>query len=328
MNANDHADVNDLRFENVSKRFASTLALEDFSLEVAAGELVSLLGPSGCGKTTALRIAAGFEEPDHGTVSVGSRLITHVPPNQRNMGMVFQSYSLFPHLTVLENVAFGLKMRRMPSHDRNRLAADMLELVRLSNLNGRYPHQLSGGQQQRVALARALAFGPSVLLLDEPLGALDAKVREEVRDEIRRLNRTLGTTTIFVTHDQDEALEISDRICVMNEGRVEQFGTPTEIYDHPTNDFVAGFIGLMNSIDLNGVVARFRPEQIALRLDSATGTVGTIESVNFHGSFVRSIVRLSDGQIVTVDGLNDPKYRVAHGQVVHVEFRTPEGNPT
>ena len=327
MNVNNHADANGLKFEGVTKRFTSTVALEDFSLDVAAGELISLLGPSGCGKTTALRIAAGFETLDNGAIFVGSRTITHVAPNHRNMGMVFQSYSLFPHLTVLENVAFGLKMRRMPGQTRHRLAAEMLELVRLSNLNDRYPHQLSGGQQQRVALARALAFRPSVLLLDEPLSALDAKVREEVRDEIRHLNRTLGTTTIFVTHDQAEALEISDRICVMNKGRVEQIGTPTEIYDHPTNDFVARFVGMMNLIDLNGVFVRVRPEQIVLRLNSTSGTAATIENVTFHGSFVRSVVKLADGQRVTVDGLNDPDQRVTPGQAVHIEFSALERNP-
>lgn len=285
-----------LEFSNITKRFGSTVALHEFSLTIRSGELVCLLGPSGCGKTTALRIAAGFEMADHGTVKSGTTDITAMPANRRNMGMVFQSYSLFPHLTVVDNVAFGLKMRKIASRERRQCAMEMLELVRLSNLEGRYPHQLSGGQQQRVALARALAIQPSVLLLDEPLSALDAKVREEVREEIRLLNKTLGTTTLFVTHDQDEALEISDRICVMNQGRVEQVGTPTEVYDQPANDFVADFVGEMNTLQIDGRTLRLRPEQVRISADVSNGGSGTVEWLTFHGTHTKCGLQLEDGQ--------------------------------
>ncbi|MEO5901179.1 MAG: ABC transporter ATP-binding protein [Ilumatobacteraceae bacterium] len=237
-----------LHFADVRKTFGTNVALEALALELAPGELVSLLGPSGCGKTTALRIAAGFEVPDSGTVTLGGVDITRVPPHKRNMGMVFQSYSLFPNLTVAENVAFGLRVRRTAGGVRTTRVGEMLERVQLGAMAGRYPHQLSGGQQQRVALARALAVQPEVLLLDEPLSALDAKVRVTLRDEIRRLQTELGTTTLFVTHDQEEALAISDRVGVMSNGRLEQLDTPTEIYRSPANAFVARFVGSMNEV--------------------------------------------------------------------------------
>ncbi|MCU1503269.1 MAG: spermidine/putrescine transporter ATP-binding protein [Ilumatobacteraceae bacterium] len=237
-----------LHFADVRKTFGPTAALEQLTLELAPGELISLLGPSGCGKTTALRIAAGFEIPDSGTVTLGGREITRIPPNRRNMGMVFQSYSLFPNLTVAENLAFGLRVRRAASAARAARVGEMLERVQLGAMSARYPHQLSGGQQQRVALARALAIQPDVLLLDEPLSALDAKVRVTLRDEIRRLQTELGTTTLFVTHDQEEALAISDRVGVMSNGRLEQLDTPTEVYRRPANAFVARFVGSMNEV--------------------------------------------------------------------------------
>jgi putative spermidine/putrescine transport system ATP-binding protein len=237
-----------LRFAAVRKTFGANVALESLALELAPGELVSLLGPSGCGKTTALRIAAGFEVPDSGTVTLGDADITRTPPHKRNMGMVFQSYSLFPNLTVAENVAFGLRVRRTAGGVRTSRVGEMLERVQLGSMSARYPHQLSGGQQQRVALARALAVQPDVLLLDEPLSALDAKVRVTLRDEIRRLQTELGTTTLFVTHDQEEALAISDRVGVMSNGRLEQLDTPTEVYRAPANAFVARFVGSMNEV--------------------------------------------------------------------------------
>ena len=231
---------------------ATVVALDGLDLTLAPGELVALLGPSGCGKTTTLRLLAGLEDADGGQVTVGGTDITHVPSNKRDMGMVFQAYSLFPHMTVRDNVAFGLKLRRVGRTERERRAMEMLELVGLTEQAGRYAHQLSGGQQQRVALARALAISPKVLLLDEPLSALDAKVRAQLRDEIRRIQLEVGTTTLFVTHDQEEALAIADRVGVMRDGRIEQLGTPTDIYSRPATSFVAEFVGLTNR--LNGTV--------------------------------------------------------------------------
>ena len=235
-----------LVFQGVRKTFGPVVALESFDLILRHGELVSLLGPSGCGKTTALRIAAGFEKADLGTVSVNGADITNLAAHKRNMGMVFQSYSLFPNLNVADNVEFGLRNRKVEKTTRAKRAQEILELVQLGSLAKRYPHQLSGGQQQRVALARALAVQPEVLLLDEPLSALDAKVRATLRDEIRRIQTELGITTLFVTHDQEEALAISDRVCVMSNGRIEQIGSPKDVYRHPSSAFVARFVGSMN----------------------------------------------------------------------------------
>ena len=238
-----------LDFISVRKTFGTNVALEGLDLDVRDGELITLLGPSGCGKTTALRIAAGFEFADSGAVLIAGGDITRTPAHKRNMGMVFQSYSLFPNLTVAKNVEFGLRTRGVPSNQRLSRVAEMLDLVQLTSFADRYPHQISGGQAQRVALARALAVQPRVLLLDEPLSALDAKVRTTLRDEIRRIQTEVGITTLFVTHDQEEALAISDRICVMSQGRVEQLGSPTEVYRNPTTAFVARFVGSMNEFD-------------------------------------------------------------------------------
>jgi putative spermidine/putrescine transport system ATP-binding protein len=237
-----------LILRNVSKRFGNVKALDNFDLEVGVGELVALLGPSGCGKTTALRVVAGLEHQDSGSVIVGDRDISQVPAHKRNMGMVFQAYSLFPNLTVEENVAFGLQMRKVSKHLRLKKAHELLDLVGLDSQSKRYTHQLSGGQQQRVALARALAFEPEILLLDEPLSALDAQVRVNLREEIRRLQLSLGTTTLFVTHDQEEAMAISDRVGVMNSGVLEQIDTPDALYNKPSSSFVASFVGTMNKI--------------------------------------------------------------------------------
>jgi putative spermidine/putrescine transport system ATP-binding protein len=235
-------------FRDVSRRFGSVVALQDFTLEVGEGEMVTLLGPSGCGKTTALRIAAGFETADGGTLTLDGHDISRIPANQRGMGMVFQSYSLFPHLTVEGNVAFGLRIKGVNKDRVKEIVAQTLARVRLAELGDRYPHQLSGGQQQRVALARALAIEPKVLLLDEPLSALDAKVRAELRIEIRRLQSETGVSTLFVTHDQEEAMGISDRIVVMDHGVIQQVGSPIEVYMSPRNAFVARFVGAMNEI--------------------------------------------------------------------------------
>ena len=237
-----------LTLSGVSRKFKDTLALDSLDLNVAAGELVALLGPSGCGKTTALRLIAGLDRPDAGEIRVRDEVINDKPAHKRNMGMVFQSYSLFPNMNALENVAFGLRMHGTGAAQRNKRAAELLEMVGLPNHSKRFPHQLSGGQQQRVALARALAFEPDVLLLDEPLSALDAQVRANLRDEIRALQLKMGTTTIFVTHDQEEAMAMSDRVAVMNGGKIAQIAEPDELYHRPASEFVAGFVGQMNRI--------------------------------------------------------------------------------
>jgi len=238
--------MSELVLSSLRKTYGPTIAVDDVSLTVREGELVALLGPSGCGKTTTLRMIAGFIEPTAGRILIGGRDVTHLPPHRRDTGMVFQSYALFPHMTVAQNVAFGLEMRKVARAEASRRVADALALVRLGRLGDRYPRQLSGGQQQRVALARALVVNPGVFLLDEPLSNLDAKLRLEVRVEIRELQRRLGLTTVFVTHDQEEALTLADRLVVMANGVVQQVGTPEELYESPANLFVAGFIGRSN----------------------------------------------------------------------------------
>jgi putative spermidine/putrescine transport system ATP-binding protein len=259
-----------VHLDGLRRTFGTVNALDDLDLSIRPGELIALLGPSGCGKTTALRVLAGLEDADAGRVLVDGKDVTALPANRRDMGMVFQAYSLFPHLTARQNVEFGLRLRsrRGPS-DR---AASMLELVGLSDFAGRYPHQLSGGQQQRVALARALAIEPTVLLLDEPLSALDAKVRVQLRDEIRRIQTEVGTTTLFVTHDQEEALAVADRVGVMRAGRLEQLATPPEIYRTPATAFVADFVGLSNR--LPGTVRGGEVEVLGARLPMITPVAG------------------------------------------------------
>jgi putative spermidine/putrescine transport system ATP-binding protein len=298
---------------------ASVKALDGLSLRIEPGELVALLGPSGCGKTTALRILAGLDEATSGSVSVDGQDVSKVPANKRDMGMVFQAYSLFPHLTVLDNVAFGLKMRGKGKSDRMTRAADMLDLVGLSAHRNKYASELSGGQQQRVALARALAIQPRVLLLDEPLSALDAKVRAQLRDEIRRVQLEIGTTTLFVTHDQEEALAVADRVGVMSEGKLEQLAAPADLYANPATPFVAEFVGLNNkvpsevfggqvrllgawvptlagSIASGAGLAMVRPESVTVTADPA-GTA-TVSSVAFLGPISRVYCTLQDGTVV------------------------------
>src|ERR1700735_3956660 len=240
--------------QNLNRAFGATKALDGLSIEMAPGELVALLGPSGCGKTTALRIVAGFETADTGSVLIDGKDISSVPAAKRDMGMVFQSYSLFPNMSALDNVAFGLRMRKIGTAERRKQAGELLDMVGLAPQARQYPHQLSGGQQQRVALARALAIEPRGLLLDEPLSALDAKVRLQLREQIRTLQQRTGTTTMFVTHDQEEALSMADRVGVMSKGRLEQIAAPDELYDHPATAFVAEFVGVMNRLpgDLQG----------------------------------------------------------------------------
>lgn len=311
---------NNLKVKALSKKFGNVVALNNFTLEVAKGELVTLLGPSGCGKTTALRIVAGLERQDSGTIFLDSRDLTLIPAHQRNMGMVFQAYSLFPNLTVAENVAFGLKMRKVDRTSRVKRAHELLDLVGLDSQSARFPHQLSGGQQQRVALARALAFEPEILLLDEPLSALDAQVRSNLREEIRRLQLSLGTTTLFVTHDQEEAMSISDRVGVMNEGKLEQIDTPDELYNHPKSVFVANFVGLMNQVSgmktgksvsvfgknlkvknevvTDGRVSVFiRPEFVELECAESDADAKVISRL-FLGSVSQVICQLNDGTII------------------------------
>ena len=238
-----------VELETLHRSFGEVVALDGISISLEEGEFVSLLGPSGCGKTTALRLVAGFDRPNSGRILVGGKDMTRVPPSKRDMGMVFQAYSLFPNMSAARNVEYGLRIRRAARETREAKVAELLELVGLGHAGDRYPHQLSGGMQQRVALARALAIEPRVLLLDEPLSALDAKVRVQLREEIRRIQSRLGITTIYVTHDQEEALSISDRVAVLSHGRIEQIGPPAEIYGSPSTPFVAEFVGTMNRLE-------------------------------------------------------------------------------
>ncbi|HYS30599.1 MAG TPA: ABC transporter ATP-binding protein [Candidatus Limnocylindria bacterium] len=310
----------EVRLEDLRRHYAGVSALNGLSLTLAPGELVALLGPSGCGKTTALRLVAGLEEANSGRVVFGGEDVTNLPANKREIGMVFQAYSLFPHMTAMQNVAFGLQLHKVGAAERRKRAAETLELVGLSAHANKFAHQLSGGQQQRVALARALAIQPKVLLLDEPLSALDAKVRSRLRDEIRRVQLEVGITTLFVTHDQEEALAIADRVGVMNAGRIEQLGPPVEVYSRPATPFVASFVGLTNrlagvvrggAVDVRGTrlplvqpeapdgpaVALVRPEAVTLTTDGqlASGPlVGIVIATAFLGATSRVTVDLGD----------------------------------
>lgn len=288
-----------LELQELRKTFGEVLALAHLDLALAPGEFVTLLGPSGCGKTTALRIVAGFEYPDSGAVILEGGDITGLPPSRRNMGMVFQAYSLFPNMTAEGNVAFGLQLRKVPPAEQARRVADLFDLIGLSAARTRYPHQLSGGQQQRVALARALAIEPRVLLLDEPLSALDARVRVQLREEIRRIQTTLGITTLYVTHDQEEALSISDRIAVMSAGRIEQVGTAPEIYGSPATPFVAEFVGTMNRLEatvLNGRGGEVDYHGVRLIVDAARGRPEASRVLVLVRPESVEVERLADGQ--------------------------------
>ena len=263
-----------LQLENLHRDFGTVKALNGINISLGEGEFLSLLGPSGCGKTTALRLVAGFDRPNQGRILVDGKDVTNVAPNKRDMGMVFQAYSLFPNMTARQNVEFGLKIRGQHKHDRGKRVDDLLELVGLGHAANRYPHQLSGGMQQRVALARALAIEPRVLLLDEPLSALDAKVRVQLREEIRRIQLELGITTLYVTHDQEEALAVSDHVAVMYGGVIEQMGAPAEMYTAPATPFVAEFIGTMNRLDavvIDGTSGEVEHSGLRLHVDAARG---------------------------------------------------------
>jgi putative spermidine/putrescine transport system ATP-binding protein len=326
--------------DQVVKDFGKTRVLHELTLEIRAGELVSLLGPSGCGKTTALRLIAGLEEPTAGTIRMNGDDVTHLPTNRRDIGMVFQSYSLFPHLNALDNTRFGLDMRKIAKDRARTMALESLELVGLGGFAERYPHELSGGQQQRVALARALVTSPKVLLLDEPLSALDARVRVQLREEIGRIQKELGITTIFVTHDQEEALAISDRVAVMHAGRIEQIGSPEELYLTPSTPEVAAFVGLSSLVPavVHAGTARIwgqlvpvvgavpdgeyrafvRPENVHLAGpgQAPVGVKAVVETSVFLGASRRTEARLESGELVALQHPAD--VRLDRGSVVRL----------
>jgi putative spermidine/putrescine transport system ATP-binding protein len=342
-----------LTLTGIQKQYpGGTVAVQDFNLEATRGEFVSFLGPSGCGKTTTLRMIAGFEQPTTGRISIDGVDITDRSPNQRNVGMVFQSYALFPNMTVADNVGFGLRVRKRPSDQIKKRVGELLDLINLPDKGSRYPWQLSGGQQQRVALARALAFEPTVLLLDEPLSALDAKIRVALRVEIRQIQRQLGITTVYVTHDQEEALSLSDRVVVMSEGRMEQVGTPFEIYNFPTTPFVASFVGQLNLLPGNVVDAKagtyrvagstihvsrpfdgtagrnvnvaLRPEMASLGSGGGENRLGgKVVDVSFLGSIVRVRIQVGGdgGPVVAVDSFNEPTLKTPQvGDTAELSF--------
>ena len=326
-------------FEDMHRWYGPVHALQGLSIDIAPGELIALLGPSGCGKTTALRALGGLDVVDQGRILVDGKDMTHVPANKRNMGIVFQAYSLFPNMTSRDNVAYGLRLRGVDTKARTNKAQEMLELVGLKEQASKYPHQMSGGQQQRVALARALAIEPKVLLLDEPLSALDAKVRRSLREEIRRIQIMIGITTLFVTHDQEEALAMGDRVGVMNAGRLEQIAPPAELYDKPKTRFVAEFVGLTNRIpgkaadgvvevvgtrvpllpgttDRGSVTALVRPENV--RLAAADDGTGRVLAVSFLGSLCRAQVVLPDETIVVAQMAASDSTELMPGSAVRV----------
>jgi putative spermidine/putrescine transport system ATP-binding protein len=335
-----------LELNQLSKRYGDFYAARDVTLNVADGEFVVLLGPSGCGKTTTLRMIAGFVEPSAGSVRLGNADVTRLPAWKRHTGLVFQSYALFPHLTVAQNVAFGLEMRKVGKVEADKRVAEVLELVRLGHLGERLPRQLSGGQQQRVALARALVVRPDVLLLDEPLSNLDAKLRQEVRVEIRKLQKSLDLTTVMVTHDQEEALTMADRLVVMSEGSVRQVGTQRDLYEHPADRFVAGFVGRSSFLDgtletperfrsrggievacranaTGPATLALRPERVIVTAETANGIEnrfpGEVEFVSYLGGLIDIHVRLSPADLVIAQIPNRADgFMPAVGDKVHV----------
>ncbi len=318
-----------LSLRNLSKRYGQTVAAADVELDLARGEFFSLLGPSGCGKTTTLRMIAGLVQPTGGDIHINGQSVVHLPSYRRPIAMVFQSYALFPHLTLEQNVAFGLQMRKMPREQIATTVASALEMVRLSGYGERYPHELSGGQQQRVALARAAVVNPAVLLLDEPLGALDRRLRDDMQIELRQLQRKLDVATIMVTHDQDEALTLSDRIAIMRDGRIQQVGTPIEIYERPVDPFVANFIGVSNLV--RGEVVRAEPGRITMKTVGGTIIDGTTPREFALGAAVVAALRPERVRVTSVDGPSGIKavvyHRVYLGRQVSYHVHLDSGEP-
>jgi putative spermidine/putrescine transport system ATP-binding protein/spermidine/putrescine transport system ATP-binding protein len=347
--------MSSVTLNNIVKRFGNFTAVHQSSLEIEEGAFVTLLGPSGCGKTTNLRMIAGLLDPTEGEILIGGKRVNDVPIHKRNLGLVFQNYALFPHKTVAENVAFGLKYRDVPANEIPKRVQDALELVQLPHVGDRYPKELSGGQQQRIALARAIVIEPDVLLLDEPLSALDANLREDMRVELKRIQARIGVTTVFVTHDQSEALAMSDQIVVMSEGRVEQVGAPEEVYNTPASEFVANFLGASNIMEAkcigtgDGVTVDapifgqmtipsekaprvtgagpaklvIRAEKLQLSANPAPEGVvsvpATVETVDYQGQAVRYFVRAGDTQLQAINMIDGHPF--AEGAEVHLHLR-------
>ena len=293
------SDQNNVKMQirGVTKRFSPTEGVFSIDLDVYEGELVTLLGPSGCGKTTLLRAIGGFHQIDEGEIRLDGTPIQNLPPEKRPTAMVFQSYNLWPHMTIYENMAFGLRLRKQSKQEIAQKVAHMLDVVKMPGCEKKYPAQLSGGQQQRIAIARALLLEPSVLLLDEPFSALDAKIRGQMREELKRIQQSLGITFVFVTHDQEEAMAVSDRIAVMRQGDIEQVGTPASIYDNPENEFVAGFIGQMNLIEDAGHKVAVRPEDVVLTAPSEGQDSGEITHIMMLGHYAQILIRTKDLEI-------------------------------
>jgi putative spermidine/putrescine transport system ATP-binding protein len=307
----------DVSVEGCRKTYGEVVAVDNVDLTVGAGEFFTLLGPSGSGKTTTLRMIAGFEQPDAGRITLGGVDITRAPPYARDVNTVFQDYALFPHMTVADNVGYGLKVRGVARADRRRQVDQVLEMVRLGGYGDRKPVQLSGGQRQRVALARSIVNRPKVLLLDEPLGALDLKLRQEMQVFLKSLQRELGMTFVYVTHDQEEALTMSDHLAVFNNGEIEQIGAPDEVYAHPRSEFVAGFVGTSNIVERGGRRLSIRPERITL---NGSGEPATVADVVFVGAFTRILVDTDAGDRLTVVRQNDGS-TLELGTRIHVGWR-------
>jgi putative spermidine/putrescine transport system ATP-binding protein len=289
-----------VRLSGIRRNYGEVAAVAGVDLDIATGEFFTMLGPSGSGKTTTLRVIAGFERPDAGHVELDGVDVTGVAPSQRNVNTVFQDYALFPHMSVLDNVEYGLRVRGIRRAERRAKARDVLERVRLPNVGSRRPSELSGGQRQRVALARSIVNSPSLLLLDEPLGALDLKLRQEMQVFLKELQRELGITFVYVTHDQEEALTMSDRLAVFNNGRIEQIGTPAEVYEHPETEFVADFVGVSNVLERGGRRFTIRPEKIAMGGEDGAGEPGVVREVVYVGMVTRYVVDLDGGGTLVV----------------------------
>ena len=326
----DPSTAPDIRLVGLVKRFGDFAAVDHIDLEVAHGEFFTMLGPSGSGKTTTLRLIAGFDVPDEGRVELAGKDVARRPPFERDVNTVFQDYALFPHMSVLDNVAYGLKIKKVGRGERRTRAQEALEMVRLHDVGGRRPNQLSGGQRQRVALARAIVNRPRVLLLDEPLGALDLKLREEMQVELKQIQQDVAITFVYVTHDQDEALSMSDRIAVFNRGKIEQVGTPAEVYEHPANEFVAGFVGVSNVIEREGRRFTIRPEKVRILEDGdATDDLhvedGTVVDASYVGQATRYAITLEQGGEIIVTRQNfetsHEEARMMSGRRVRVGWR-------